>query len=158
MDVRRGASAVAEFHFFCDPLSARQVLRCGAPFTLIPLDVSRTLVLSPTDLLQLPSPGSRTCRFLRQIVPFAIRATAGLYGIEGFHLKDVLGIAAAVLPNAIPVKPMPVDVETRGDLTRGMTVMDTRWGTTSRPNVDLAVSADIDAVRRYMEAILSTAA
>ena len=25
------ASAVAEFHFYCDPLAARQVLRCGAP-------------------------------------------------------------------------------------------------------------------------------
>src|SRR5439155_16673493 len=136
------ASAVAEFHFFCDPLSARQVIRSGAPLTLIPLDVSRKLVLSPTDLLQLPSPDSRTSRFLRQIVPFGIRATAGLYGIEGFHLKDVLGIAAAVLPNAVSVKPLPVDVETRGEVTRGMSVIDTRLGAGPRPNVDLAVDAD----------------
>ena len=25
------ASAVAEFHFYCDPVAARQVVRCGAP-------------------------------------------------------------------------------------------------------------------------------
>src|SRR5207245_6934476 len=30
------ASAVAEFHFYCDPAAARQVLHCGAPLTLIP--------------------------------------------------------------------------------------------------------------------------
>jgi inosine-uridine nucleoside N-ribohydrolase len=151
------ASAVAEFHFYCDPQSARQVLRCGAPLTLVPLDVSRKLVLSPTDLLQLPAPDSRTCGFLRQIVPFGIRATAGLYGIEGFHLKDVLGIAAVALPGAVSVKPMAVDVETRGELTRGMSVVDSRSGGTARPNVDLAIGADVEAVRRYVERILSSA-
>jgi inosine-uridine nucleoside N-ribohydrolase len=151
------ASAVAEFHFYCDPQSARQVLHCGAPLTLVPLDLMRKLMLAPTDLLQLPSPDSRTCVFLRQIVPFGIRATAGLYGIEGFHLKDVLGIAAAVLPGAVSVKPMSVDVETRGELTRGMTVVDARWGGAARPNVNLAVGVDVEAVRRYMERILAAA-
>jgi inosine-uridine nucleoside N-ribohydrolase len=47
------ASAVAEFHFYCDPVAARQVLRCGAPITLLPLDVTRKLVFSPSDLLEL---------------------------------------------------------------------------------------------------------
>src|SRR5260370_872026 len=50
------ASHVAEFHFYCDPLSERQVLRCGAPTLLVPLDVTRKLVFSPSDLLQLPNP------------------------------------------------------------------------------------------------------
>src|SRR5262249_51774208 len=151
------ASAAAEFHFYCDPTSARQVLRCGAPLTVIPLDVTRKLVLAPTDLLQPPAPDSRTCQFLRQIVPFGIRATSGLYGIEGFHLKDVLGIAAAVLPGAVSVKPMPVDVETRGELTRGMSIVDARlWGT-AKPNVDLAIGVDVEAVHKYMDRILSTA-
>src|SRR5262245_8880246 len=36
------ASAIAEFHFYCDPAAARQVLRCGAPLTLLPLDVMRS--------------------------------------------------------------------------------------------------------------------
>jgi inosine-uridine nucleoside N-ribohydrolase len=119
--------------------------------------VTRKLVFAPTDLLQLPAPDSRTCQFLRQVVPFGIRATAGLYGIEGFHLKDVLGIAAAVLPGAVSLKPMAVDVETRGELTRGMSVVDSRWGSTERPNVDLAVGVDVEAVRRYMERILCAA-
>src|SRR5579884_3469138 len=82
------ASAVAEFHFFCDPAAARQVLRCGAPITLLPLDVTRKLLLAPTELLQLPAPESRTTRFLRQIVPPGIAGTASLYGVEGLHLQD----------------------------------------------------------------------
>jgi inosine-uridine nucleoside N-ribohydrolase len=151
------ASSVAEFHFYCDPPSARQVLRSGIPVTLIPLDVSRKLVLSPTDLLNLPAPESQTCQFLRKIVPYGIGATASLYGIEGFHLKDVAAIAGLAVPGALTTKPMAVDVEIRGELTRGMSVVDNRWGQPAKPNVDLAVGLDVPAVREYLNRILRDA-
>jgi inosine-uridine nucleoside N-ribohydrolase len=149
------ASATAEFHFYCDPAAARQVLRCGVPITLIPLDVSRKVLFSPTDLLELPNPESRTCRFLRQIVPHGVRATCNLYGIEGFHLKDVLGVIALSLPQALTLKPMIVDVETRGELTRGMSVVDTRpQARGTAPNVNMAVGVDVTAVRDYIGSTL----
>jgi inosine-uridine nucleoside N-ribohydrolase len=148
------ATAAAEFHFYCDPVAARQVLKCGAPLTLIPLDVTRKLVLSPTELLELPAAGTPTGQFLRKIAPYGVGATSNLYGIEGFHLKDVLGIVAVALPGALSTRPTVVDVETRGELTRGMSVIDTRWTTRDRPNVDLAVGVDVAAVRKYMEQIL----
>jgi inosine-uridine nucleoside N-ribohydrolase len=150
-------SAVAEFHFFCDALAARQVLHCGAPMTLIPLDVMRKVVFSPTDLLNLPAPESRTSKFLSQIAPHAIRATASLYGIEGFHLKDVLGVVALSQPALLTSKPAVVDVETRGELTRGMSVFDMRWGSTARPNVDMTQAVDVAGVRQYIQATLSRA-
>jgi purine nucleosidase len=148
------ASAAAEFHFYCDPVAARHVLNCGAPVTLLPLDATRKLLFSPSDLLNLPVDDSPTCNFLRQLVPCGIGATAGLYGIEGFHLMDVLGVVAVTQPEALTLSPTVVDVETRGQLTRGMTVMDVRWGCTAKPNVDLAVGVDVQAVRDYMERIL----
>jgi inosine-uridine nucleoside N-ribohydrolase len=148
------ATAVSEFHFYCDPASARQVLRSGAHITLIPLDVARKVLCSPSDLLELPNPDSRACRFLRQIVPFGIRATSNLYGIEGFHLKDVLGIVAVALPGALTTRSMYVDVETQGDLTRGMSVVDARPQPKGKPNVDLAVGVDVAAVRDYIGRVL----
>jgi len=151
------ASAVAEFHFYCDPAAARQVLRCGAPLTLIPLDVTRKLVFSPTDLLELPAPESKTSGFLRRIVPFGIRATSNLYGIEGFHLKDVLGLVAFTLPGAVSTRPVIVDVEVRGELTRGMSVIDSRPSVNARPNVELAVGLDVTAVRQYIDRTLRRA-
>jgi inosine-uridine nucleoside N-ribohydrolase len=148
------ASAVAEFHFFCDPSSARQVLKSGVPLTLIPLDVTRKVLFSPTDLLELPSPESRGCRFLRKIVPYGIRMTSNLYGIEGFHLKDVLGVVAVTLPGVLTTKPMPVDVETRGELTRGMSVVDARPTYKNTTNVDLAVGVEVVPVRDYIRRTL----
>jgi inosine-uridine nucleoside N-ribohydrolase len=147
---------VAEFHMACDPLAARQVLRCGAPITLIPLDVSRQLVFSPSDLLELPEPEARTCQFLRQIVPFGIRATANLYGVEGFHLCDVLGVMALTRPTALTLRPAAADVETRGELTRGMCVIDARAPAAERANVDLATAVDVPAARMYIKDVLGS--
>jgi inosine-uridine nucleoside N-ribohydrolase len=151
------ASAVAEFHFACDPASARRVLRCGAPMVLIPLDVSRKILLSPSDLLDLPNPDSRTCRFLRQIVPFGIRATANAYGVEGFHLKDVLGVFAIARPSSLTTRHLFVDVETRGELTRGMSVVDVRSNASDKPNVHLGIGVDVHAVRKYIDETLGRA-
>ena len=46
------AGPVTEFHFACDPLAARRVVQCGANVTLIPLDVTRKALFSPTDLAE----------------------------------------------------------------------------------------------------------
>ena len=148
-------TAMAEFHVFCDPSAARQVMRSGAPLTLLPLDVTRKAVFSPTELLHLPNPESPATRFLSQIVPHAISASAGLYGVEGCYLQDVFGLVALERPQAFKTRLVPVDVETRGELTRGVTVCDTRWGSSARANVELAVDVDVAAVRDYIRRTLA---
>ena len=99
-------------------------------------------------------PASRTCQFLRQIIPHGILTTSNLYGIEGFHLKDVLGIIAVALPDALTTRGMAVDVETRGELTRGMTVVDQRPWQVAKQNVEVATNVDKAAVRDYITRIL----
>ncbi len=147
-------SAAAEFHFYCDPPAARQVLRCGAPITLLPLDVTRKLLFAPTELLRLPAAESRTTSFLRQIVPHGIAGTASVHGVEGLHLQDVMGLIPLVLPSALTTRSVPADVELRGELTRGMSVFDVRWGVAAKPNVELATGVDVPAVRQYMQRTL----
>ena len=148
------AGPVSEFHFYCDPPAARKVMTCGAPITLITLDLLRKVLFSPTDLLGFPDDGSPTCRFLRQIVPYGIAATSNLYGIEGFHLKDVLGVLAVSLPAAFKTRNMRVDVETRGELTRGMAIFDQRHWVAGKPNIDVAYEVDADEARRYINRVL----
>jgi inosine-uridine nucleoside N-ribohydrolase len=148
------AGLVSEFHFACDPVAARNVLHCGAPVTLIPLDVSRQLVFSPSDLLNLPEPEARTCRFLRKIVPYGIRATANLLGVEGFHLCDVLGVVALTRPGALTTRPANVDIETRGELTRGMSIVDWRKSSSANSTVEVATDVDVSAVRMYIKDVL----
>src|SRR5262245_56489661 len=99
--VAGNAGPVAAVRFFLDPDAGKRVLQAELHPLLIPLDMTRRLIFSPSDLLELPNPDSQTCQFLRQIVPFGIRASSNLYGIEGFHLKDVLGVVSAALPASV---------------------------------------------------------
>lgn len=147
----------AEFHFALDPDAARRVLHAELHSVVLPLDVTRRLVFSPSDLLELPNPDSRTCQFLRQIIPFGIRASSNLYGIEGFHLKDVLGVAAASIPGIAGGENYHVDIETRGELTRGMMVVDTRPQPAGPANARIATDVSVGEVRQYMERILKSA-
>ena len=147
----------AEFHFSLDPDAAKRVLRAELHPIILPLDVTRRLIFSPTDLLELPNPESRTCRFLRQIVPYGIRASSNLHGIEGFHLKDVLGVAAASLSGIVTGDDYHVDVESRGELTRGMMVVDTRPQPAGPTNSRVATDVSVGEVRQYIERILKNA-
>jgi inosine-uridine nucleoside N-ribohydrolase len=151
------ASLVSEFHFFCDPQAARHVINAPTPFTLIPLDVTRQIIMSPTRLQDLPCPESRACRFLRQIVPFGIGATANRLGIEGFHLEDLLGILYLAKPGAFTTRSVGLDVETRGELTRGMCVVDTRGGGKANPRTEMAVEVDTEQVWDYVGQVLKRA-
>lgn len=151
------AGPMAEFHIHLDPGAAKRVLKSDLNPILIPLDVSRRLMLSPSDLLGLPNAESKTCQFLRQIVPFGIRASSNLYGVEGFHLKDVLGVAALSLSGCLTTEAVHADVETQGELTRGMVVIDARPQSAGLPNVQLATGAAIGEVRQYMDRILKQA-
>lgn len=144
------AGPVAEFHIHLDPDAAKRVFHAELHPLLIPLDVTRKLIFSPTDLLELPNPDSRTCQFLRKIVPFGIRASSNLYGIEGFHLKDVLGVVSVAVPAAVSSEPHFVDVESRGELTRGMTVVDARPSPSGVPNARVATGVAVADVRDYI--------
>lgn len=143
-------SPVVEFHFACDPEAARQVLHCGTPVTLVPLDVSRKLIFSPGDLRLLDEADSPLSHFLRRVVPAGLAPTAGRYGVEGVYLDAVVGLAALSRPGAFGTRAVPAEVETRGHLTRGMSVFDTRWATPARPNLDLVTEIDVTAVRQYV--------
>lgn len=156
-NVAGNAGPTAEFHVHLDPEAAKRVLHGELHPLLLPLDVTRKLIFSPSDLLELPNPDSRTCQFLRKIAPFGIRASSNLYGIEGFHLKDVLGVVAVAVPALVASDPHYVDVETRGELTRGMTVVDARPSRTAAPNCRLATGVSVAEVRDYIVRVLKQA-
>lgn len=145
---------VTEFHFACDPTAARKVLRSELPLLLIPLDVSRRLLLSPSDLLQLPEDGTAATRFLRGLIPYGLNATMSIFGVEGLYVADVLGVVAASHPELFTMKRVAADVELRGTLTTGMSVFDTRWGHAPTPGLDVATDVDLRAVRQSLRRVL----
>jgi inosine-uridine nucleoside N-ribohydrolase len=148
---------VSEFHFWLDPDAVKEVVAADINPVIVPLDVTRKLIFSPTELLDLPNPTSKAVSFLRQIVPFALRTSMSQYGIEGYHLKDVLGLAAIALPGSVSTSPKFAEIETKGEHTRGMLVVDDRRNPAGSPNIQLGVGAAIGEIRQYIDRILKLA-
>ena len=65
-------------------------------------------------------------------------------GFYGAFIHDPLVVAAAIDPRLITTEALYVDVETRGELTTGMTVADRRHLTGKPPNVDVAAAANVE--------------
>jgi len=136
----------AEFNIFSDPQAARDVFRQPTTMTLVPLEITRQIVMTFSDLDGLPQESTKAGKFLRRILPFAFRAHRQEFGLEGMYLHDTVGLVAALHPELFVTERMAADVETQGELTTGATVFDRRPRPQWRHNLYVATKVDAAAV------------
>jgi inosine-uridine nucleoside N-ribohydrolase len=135
----------AEFNFYVDPEAAAAVLDAGLPVELVPLDVTRQVVLRQNDLVErLGRSSSPIARFVSDFTLHGFALDAADDG-GGITLHDPLAIGVALDPSLVGFSPLHVDVECEGRLTRGMSVADRRPMPSHRkraPNCRVALSVD----------------
>jgi purine nucleosidase len=84
-------------------------------------------------------------RYVADALRFYMEFHARNDGFYGAFMHDPLAVAVALDRRLVTTEPLYVDVETRGQLTTGMTVADRRKLTGRSPNLDVAIAADIPA-------------
>lgn len=128
----------AEFNFWADPEAARVVLSAGLPVELVGWDVSRRdALVGPTDLERLRSSGDPVAEFAVQVTRRYLDFCGSVGTPGSMDLPDPVTMAAVLEPEHATWRSVAVDVECRGELTRGALVID-HWGTTgAAPNVEL---------------------
>ncbi len=150
-------TAVAEFNIFADPEAARVVFTAGVPLILVGLDVTRKAMLTRERLEQ--SLGTRTdrrARFLRTICSQTFSFYRNALGVDALCLHDPLAVAVALDRSLVKTQPMRADVETSGELTRGMVVAERRPWAAATANIE--VCTDVDSCRfldTFSEKVLS---
>ena len=87
--------------------------------------------------------GNPIVRYVADALRFYMEFHAQYDGFYGAFIHDPLAVAAALDRGLVTTEPIFVDVETRGELTTGMTVADRRKLTGKPPNLDVVVTADI---------------
>jgi len=140
-------TAAAEFNMFSAPEAARTVLNLPATKTLVPLDVTCDVMLTYSHFDRLATDAHyRLGHLLHQTLPFAFRAQHEHQGVEGFPLAEIVALAAVTRPQLFQRRTMTVDVETQGELTRGMTVFDSRRRSPAQPNIDVLTAVDQQSI------------
>jgi purine nucleosidase len=89
--------------------------------------------------------GNPVVRYVADALRFYMEFHATHDGFYGAFVHDPLAVATALDRDLVTTEALYVDVETRGELTAGMTVADRRHLTGRPPNLDVAVSADVPA-------------
>lgn len=145
------ATAAAEFNLYSDPEAARRVLRAPATKTLVPLDASNRVIMTYELFDRLKDAAcSRLHWFMSELLPFSLRAHHETLGLEGIPLREVMALAVITRDSLFDTRPMSLDVETEGGLTRGEVVADRRRGARKQSNIDVVMSVDVQGVLDYL--------
>jgi purine nucleosidase len=122
----------AEFNIFVDPEAADVVLTSGIPVVMAPLDLTHRMLATRERLDRIAALGNRAGAVVAGLLAFSERFDLAKYGSIGAPLHDPCTIAWLIKPELFTGKMINVSIETRSDLTRGMTVADW-WQITDRP-------------------------
>ena len=114
-------NAAAEANIYNDPEAAQIVFQAGWPVTMVGLDVGDKTLLSQKYLDELGKTHGPVNDFIHAVAKYLVDLSAK-FGSPGTPMYDPLAVGVAVDATLVKAPEMHVDVETRGDFTRGETV------------------------------------
>lgn len=160
-------TAVAEANIHNDPEAARAVFEAGWPLTMVGLDVTTKTLFTRRDLSRLAKTRDPQNDCIVAVLTFLVGLAESL-GAEGTPMHDPLAVGAVIDRSLITTREMRVDIETRGEHTRGETVANRHHTSDHKflrgdryfiegiekvqPNVRVAVGAD---AARFLQLFIS---
>lgn len=124
IDVCGNKNRVAEFNMFVDPEAANIVFRAGVPKVLVPLDPCNEIVLFESDFEKLK--GSFLYQPLKNMMKPFIEGLERKEGVKGALVYDAIAAYYLINPGVFKLEPMDIVIETKGEHTFGMTVVEKR--------------------------------
>ena len=142
----------AEFNVWSDPEALEALLSEGLPLVLVPLDVTRRVVLAKRHLERLPPDDPRT-RLIRDCTRSYMEFHKKAKGIEGCLLHDPLALGVALDHSFVRMEEVYLQVVTGTGADRGRTREADRGGV-GGPGGRVRVCASVEA-ERFLEYFLS---
>ena len=141
--VRGTQTRWSEFNWWGDPEAVDVVLRAGLDIRLVPLDVTRRIVV-PGDAVRALRAAGRTddsARFWGDALGFYMDFHRGYEGLDGCVVNDPLAVALAADASLATWRDLRIGVSVSDDERRGAIVVDAAAGAPAR------VATTVDAIR-----------
>lgn len=153
---RGNVTPAAEFNIVTDPEAASAVFSGGWPVTMVGLDVTHKALAVEDVQARLRSVDSRLSAFLGDLLAFFGSAYREAQGFEWPPVHDPVCIARLIDPELVTTRNAHVAIETAGQWTYGMTVVDFD-GSPDNP-LDTKVATDLDAAGFWDHVLAATRA
>lgn len=155
MFINGNVTPVAEFNVFFDPESSKIMYESGANIVLLPLDITTTTIFGVHDLEPVLAHVNHEQHrnFLMELTKFTIGTNMGYretHYKQGFFVHDANTIGFLLYPHLYTGTFYNVMVETKGEFTRGQTVVDVRNHPKLTVNAYVATHVDTDG---FLEAM-----
>jgi inosine-uridine nucleoside N-ribohydrolase len=114
-------NGAAEANIYGDPEAVAIVFNAGWMVTMVGSDVGERTIITRKYLTELQSLHGPESDFIAKLADFYITRSEKS-GYSGAAMYDPLAVATVIDPTLVTLKDMHVDVETKGEFTRGETV------------------------------------
>ncbi|AEX85787.1 uridine nucleosidase [Marinitoga sp. 1135] len=114
----------AEFNIYADPEAAQIVFNAGFNLTVFPLDVTHQAKIHMNEIKEMQKFSSEIVSKMGILLEFFHQTYYDVFKIEGAPLHDPCTIAYLIKPELFEFKEYYAQVEVKGELTYGETVVD----------------------------------
>lgn len=146
---------VAEFNIYVDPEAAKIVFESGVPITMVGIDATHKSYLTGKEVDEFAkSLSSDKAKTAIRLLKYTEQLCHG-YGHEGIIMHDPTAVAYVMDPSILECTKYHVDIETKGEITRGKTVVDIDDVKKLNKNVYLALDTNREKFVKMMENMLN---
>lgn len=145
----------SEFNMLADPHAAHVVFSSELNITVLPLDATHQVILTPEHVGKFINVSGRISQPLGELMAFWDRNDIRRYGSRGGPLHDPLVIAYVLAPELFGSEKARVFVEYNSELCMGQTVADWYGKSGQTANVDIVTRVDTTKVFMLFYELLS---
>jgi len=147
-------SAVAEFNIYIDPEAAHIVFNAPWNVVMCGLDLTHQALATPDVINHIQKIGTKSAVIMADLLKFFKQTYKEAQGFDAPPVHDPCTVAYLIDPTIVETVKVPVDIELRGELTKGMTVADFRKPTDESCHTAVAVKLDKDRFWDLIYAVL----
>lgn len=132
----------AEFNIFVDAEAAEVVFTSGVPLAVFGLDVTHQVIATDDIVRRVGEIDNEIAQFVKELLIFFGQTYKDFFGFNGGPIHDACTCMYLLNPQMFEMKDVNVTIETKGEATYGMTVVDLLKTTGKTENAKFATGVN----------------